>query len=222
MTANQRTFTREQARAFDRHAIEELGVPGIVLMENAGRSCVDVMRALGIDGPVLIVCGKGNNAGDGFVIARQLIVLGHAVSVVLAAPPHELAGDARQAFDMLVPCHAPIFDETGVNPAIVLDELDSLSQRPAWIVDALLGSGAVGDPRPPYDTFIDWMNAEEAKRLAVDLPSGLDCDSGVPGRPTVRADHTCTFVGPKAGFTNPAAAKFLGEVHVCNIGVPHA
>lgn len=215
-----RSFTREEARAFDRHTIEKLGVPGVVLMENAGRGCVDVMESVGVDGPVVVVCGKGNNAGDGFVIARHLIVRGHTVRVVLAARPHELAGDARGAFDMLVPCHPPIFDETGLNPALVLQELDALSHRPAWIVDALLGSGAVGAPRPPYDTFIDWMNAEDAKRLAVDLPSGLDCDTGEPARPTVRADHTCSFVGPKAGFANPAAAKYLGTVHVCDIGVP--
>ncbi|MEO1498205.1 MAG: NAD(P)H-hydrate epimerase [Planctomycetota bacterium] len=220
MAATPLTFTRAQVRDFDRHAIETLGFPGIVLMENAGRGCVDVMERIGVHGSVVVVCGKGNNAGDGFVIARQLIVRGHECRVVLAAPPSELRGDARLAFDLLVPCRPPIFDEAGINPALVLQELDALAQRPAWIVDALLGNGAQGAPRPPYDTFIDWMNAESAQRLAVDLPSGLDCDTGEPSRPILRADHTCTFVGPKAGFANPAAANFLGRVHVIDIGVP--
>lgn len=213
-------FTREQARAFDRHAIEALGYPGIVLMENAGRGCVDLMERVGIDGPVVVVCGKGNNGGDGFVVARHLSLRGHTVAVVLAAAPSELSGDARLAFEMLTPCGVPILDETGVNPALVLQELDQLASKPAWVVDALLGSGAAGAPRPPYDTFIDWMNGESGRRLAVDLPSGLDCDTGEPARPTLHATHTATFVVPKAGFANPAAAAVLGEVSVVGIGVP--
>ncbi|CAN0356212.1 unnamed protein product, partial [Ectocarpus sp. 4 AP-2014] len=85
---------------------------------------------------------------------------------------------------------------------------------------ALLGSGATGAPRPPYDTLIDWANAEHGQRLAVDLPSGLDCDTGEPFSPTIRADYTATFVAPKAGFSNPEAQEHLGEVQVLDIGVP--
>ncbi|TWT43384.1 NAD(P)H-hydrate epimerase [Botrimarina hoheduenensis] len=213
-------LNRQQARDFDRRAIEDLGFPGMLLMENAGRACVDVMERLGIEGQVIVVCGRGNNGGDGFVIARHLAVRGHAVRVVLGARPSELRGDARLAFDLLVPCHVPLHDETGVNPALVLQELDAMDDQVAWVVDALLGSGATGAPRPPFDTFIDWMNTAGGRRLAVDLPSGLDCDTGEPTRPTFRADHTCTFVAPKAGFTNPRAQEFLGHIHVVDIGVP--
>ncbi|QDT70745.1 Bifunctional NAD(P)H-hydrate repair enzyme Nnr [Planctomycetes bacterium MalM25] len=213
-------MTRDEARAFDRDAIERLGVPGVVLMENAGRGCVDLMERVGIEGPVVVVCGKGNNGGDGFVIARHLMARGHACRVVLGAPPSELAGDALWAFDVLTHCHLPILDVTGVNPALVIQELDAFAGGTAWLVDALLGTGATGDPRPPYDTLIDWINAEPGRRLAVDLPSGLDCDTGEPGSPTVRAHDTATFVAPKVGFSNPAAAEFLGDVTTIGLGVP--
>jgi NAD(P)H-hydrate epimerase len=90
----------------------------------------------------------------------------------------------------------------------------------AWIVDALLGTGAVGDPQPPFDVAIEQMNAAAAKKLAVDVPSGLDCDTGAPSRHTVIAHHTCTFVALKEGFLARGAAKYTGQVHICDIGVP--
>jgi NAD(P)H-hydrate epimerase len=92
----------------------------------------------------------------------------------------------------------------------------------AWIIDALLGTGAQGDPRPPLDTAIDWINARSAKTqaLAVDVPSGLDCDAGQPSSHTIRADHTCTFAAMKVGFLQPTAKPFTGTVHVCDIGLP--
>lgn len=213
-------MTREQSRAFDRHAIETLGYPGILLMENAGRGCVDALERVGIDGPIVVLCGKGNNAADGFVIARHLKLRGHDCRVALGAAPDTLRGDARLAFEMLTPCAVPILDLTGIHPSLMLEELDALAAGSRWLVDALLGTGTVGAPRPPFDSLIDWMNAESAARLAVDLPSGLDCDTGEPASPTVRADLTCTFVAEKTGFANPAAARVLGRVRVVDIGVP--
>lgn len=213
-------MTREQVRAFDRDAIERLGLPGVVLMENAGRGCVDVMERVGIAGPVVVVCGKGNNGGDGFVIARHLLVRGYECRVVMGTRPIELAGEALAMFETLTHCGLPIFDSTGVNPALTIQELDAFAGGSDWIVDALLGTGVTGDPRPPYDTLIDWMNGESGKRLAVDLPSGLDCNTGEPGSPTVRAYHTCTFVAQKTGFTNRQASEYLGTVHTLDIGVP--
>ena len=90
----------------------------------------------------------------------------------------------------------------------------------AWIVDALLGTGARGEPRPPLDRVIDALNAADAPKLAVDLPSGLDCDTGVPASHTIRAAHTCTFVAAKPGFFAPGAEQYTGEIHVLDIGVP--
>lgn len=223
-------FTREQCRALDRRAINDYGMSGLVLMENAGRGCVDVLERLGIDGPVIILCGKGNNAGDGFVIARHLEIRGHDCRVLLLAPPDTLTGDAATNFAILQKTKVQIMDLAGragigtgdshTVSAEVLKQLDAQAANAAWIVDALLGTGTRGEPRPPYDIAIDWMNTQPAWKLAVDLPSGLDCDTGQPAAHTVRADHTCTFAAMKIGFTQPAAKPFLGTVHVCDIGVP--
>ena len=216
-------LTREQSRAIDGHAIEHYGLTGLVLMENAGRGCVDVLECLGIDGAVVIVCGKGNNAGDGFVIARHLAIRGYECQVLLLLPPSELRGDAAANFAILRKVGVPIV-ELGAGDFVAQGppRLGGPTGDPAWIVDAVLGTGATGNPRPPFDAAIDWMNARAAttKLLAVDVPSGLDCDSGEPSSHTVRADHTCTFVAMKVGFTSAAARQFTGEVHVCDIGVP--
>jgi NAD(P)H-hydrate epimerase len=201
----------------DRRATEDYGMLGLVLMENAGRGCVDVLWELGCRGPAAVVCGKGNNAGDGFVIARHLDLRGVAVRVVLLCSPDELRGDAAANFMILAKCGVSICD---LSAAAGAAELDAQLAGCEWIVDALLGTGTTGAPRSPLDAAIRRMNAATAKRLAVDLPSGLDCDTGVSAEPTIRADHTCTFVAEKMGFANPAAAGFLGQVHVVDIGAP--
>jgi NAD(P)H-hydrate epimerase len=136
---------------------------------------------------------------------------------VLLGSPGELRGDAAANFAILSRCGVPLVDITASCNAA---ELDAELAGAEWIVDALLGTGATGPPRSPLDLAIRRMNAAAAKRLAVDLPSGLDCDTGEPAEPTFRADHTCTFVAPKVGFANPAAATFLGQVHVLDIGAP--
>lgn len=205
-------LTREECRAIDRRAMEEYGFSGLVLMENAGRGCVDVLERLGIDGPVVILCGRGNNAGDGFVIGRHLAIRGHTCRVLLLGDPHQLQGDAATNFVILRKTGVPV------------DQFDAshTAGDAAWLVDAMLGTGARGQPRPPFDTAIDWMNARAAntQALAVDVPSGLDCDTGRPAAHTVRADHTCTFAAMKIGFTQPAAKPFTGTIHVCDIGLP--
>jgi NAD(P)H-hydrate epimerase len=209
-------LNRSLVREVDRRAIEDYGMSGLVLMENAGRGCTDTLCSLGIAGPVVICAGKGNNAGDGFVIARHLDLRGHDVRVVLLGRPEELQGDAATNFRILQRCDVPI---------CVLAEFDAPQLQAAlaaadWIVDALLGTGARGEPRPPLDRVLDLLNAHPARKLAVDLPSGLDCDTGQPARHTFRADHTCTFVAAKPGFAAPAAQDFVGRVHVLDIGVP--
>jgi NAD(P)H-hydrate epimerase len=204
-------LSREQVRRIDRKAVEEYGMSGLVLMENAGRGCADKLCELGIKGKVVIVCGKGNNGGDGFVIARHLDARGYDVRVVLTAEPDELRGDAAANYGVLKRSGCSMADLARLN-----DELTGAD----WIVDALLGTGAVGNPRTPITSVIENLNASSARKLAVDLPSGLDCDTGIPGTPTFRADHTCTFVAPKVGFANPAAKEYLGTVSVHDIGVP--
>src|SRR5690606_26468344 len=96
----------------------------------------------------------------------------------------------------------------------VAAELPGVLAHAAWIVDALLGTGAVGDPRPPYDSVLEIANRQTARKLAVDWPSGLDCDTGAAGSTTFRADHTCTFVAQKPGIRDPQARGYLGQVHI--------
>jgi NAD(P)H-hydrate epimerase len=210
-------LSREASRMVDQVAIEQYGMTGLVLMENAGRGCVDTLCDLGISGPVVICCGKGNNAGDGFVMARHLDIRGHVVKVLLWCDPLELTGDARANFEILKMTDVPI---------VVLDQqfdarrLAEQLVGADWFVDALLGTGAKGDPRPPLDQVIPVLNQAPAKRLAIDLPSGLDCDSGEPSVTTFQADHTCTFVAPKVGFQYTSAQLYVGTIHVIGIGVP--
>jgi NAD(P)H-hydrate epimerase len=234
-------LTRDQSRAVDRIAIDEFGMSSLVLMENAGHGCVDVLERLGIGGPIVILCGKGNNAGDGFVIARHLAIRNHQCRVILLCAPSELSGDAAINFAILAHCNVPIIDlsrrevapvaPTGVAQRQAASDaagphLQSLltqnAANAAWLVDAMLGTGARGQPRPPFDAAIDWINSRPAnvRTLAVDIPSGLDCDTGEPSAHTVRADHTCTFAAMKLGFTKPAAAPYTGAIHVCDIGLP--
>jgi NAD(P)H-hydrate epimerase len=189
----------------------------IVLMENAGRGTVDTLLQLGVTGDVVVCCGKGNNAGDGFVIARHLDIRRVPVRVFLIADPEELSGDALANYRILTPSDVPIH-VCGDQPR--REQFDEVTRGAAWLVDALLGTGAKGEPRPPMDTIIGWMNEHPAKRLAVDVPSGLDCDSGQPASSTIRADHTCTFVASKPGFEHPHARPYVGTVHVQDIGVP--
>jgi NAD(P)H-hydrate epimerase len=208
-------LSRAQVRDLDRRAIEEFGVPGVVLMENAGRGTAELLLNLGIHGRVLICCGKGNNGGDGFVIARHLANRGVNIQVLLCAPREELTGDALINFTIL---------ERGQYPLRILPlSLDSLHQelaRSEWVVDALFGTGLSGPVRPPYDRIIEGINSRPNHVLAVDIPSGLDCDSGQPLGPTIRAEHTATFVAPKRGFANPEATDYIGLVHVVDIGMP--
>jgi NAD(P)H-hydrate epimerase len=212
-----RPLSRAEVREVDRRAIEEYGMSGLVLMENAGRGCVDALRQLGCQGPAVVVCGKGNNAGDGFVIARHLDLLDIPVKVVLLGPSRELRGDAAANYCILSRSQFEILEfSQRFEPELFQKALAGAE----WIVDALLGTGATGPPRPPLDAAIRLMNASPAKRLAVDLPSGLDCDTGAAADPTFQADHTCTFVAEKIGFFNPRARRWLGQIHVVDIGVP--
>jgi NAD(P)H-hydrate epimerase len=211
-------LTRDEVRAIDRRAIEEFGVPGVVLMENAGRGTAELLRALGVKGPVLICCGKGNNGGDGFVIARHLDIQQVATTVLLFARPEELTGDAATNYRIIARAGLPI--EVHAGPELDPEAVRRRLANADWVVDALFGTGLSGPVKPPFDQIITAINASGARVLAVDIPSGLDCDTGKPLGPTVRAEHTATFVAHKKGFANAEAAEWLGQVHVVGIGAP--
>jgi NAD(P)H-hydrate epimerase len=213
-------ISREQARRIDRIAIEKYGLTGLVLMENAGRGVVDAL--LEVDPSVCrvaILCGKGNNAGDGFVIARHLAIRGVEAVTLLVCPPADLAGDARVNLDVLMRCHANVVDLSTAATIELPGLLTHHAAGAAWLVDALLGTGATGAPREPLAAAISWMNAQAVRRLAVDVPSGLDCDTGQTPGVAVRADVTCTFVASKLGFAAKSATSFLGgDVRIVSIG----
>jgi NAD(P)H-hydrate epimerase len=209
-----RTIDREQARAIDRRAAEAYGMSSLVLMENAGRGATDILCGLGIAGRVVICCGAGNNGGDGFVIARHLELRGFGVLVVACADVGKLRGDAAANFEILRRAGIPW------QPLTDVAKLAEHLAGAAWIVDALLGTGSQGEPRPPLAAVIDQLNASGLPILAVDVPSGLDCDTGHAAAHTIRAAHTCTFVAAKPGFIVPGAQRYTGHVHVVDIGVP--
>lgn len=208
-----RVLSRSQVRRVDTVAIQRWGVSGLVLMENAGRGVVDHLVDLGVAGRILVVCAKGNNGGDGFVIARHLHLRGYRVQVLLCCHPDALIGDAAANFSLLRRTSVAIHLAEGEDLTEAFEGVD-------WIVDALLGTGSVGAPREPLASVIATMNAAPARRYAVDLPSGLDCDTGQTQGLAVRADFTGTFVAEKTGFKQESALPWLGQVQVLDIGLP--
>jgi NAD(P)H-hydrate epimerase len=214
MSKSPSSLTRAQVSELDRRAIEEFCVPGIVLMENAGRSAAEVLLDLGTSGPAHIVCGKGNNGGDGFVIARHLDLHDIPVVIHLCADPHDLTGDAGTNYQIAVRSRLPI------RKFAAIETLASHLATADWIVDALFGTGLTGPVKAPYDEIIQCMNRSGVRILAVDLPSGMDADSGESLGSTVRASHTVTMAAVKKGFSAPGASNWTGKVHVVGIGAP--
>lgn len=209
-------LTRDEVRDVDRRAIEEFGMPGVVLMENAGRGCAELIDA----GPVVICCGRGNNGGDGFVIARHLDNRGLQVEIMMVCRPDELHGDAKINCDIAVKSALNI--SVAPMPTDWL-KLEGRLRRAGWIVDALLGTGFSGELREPYRTAIRTMNhsaGSTTRILAIDVPSGLDVETGQPAADCIQAAVTATFVALKPGFFTPCAKPFLGRIEVVDIGVP--
>jgi len=215
-------MSRDEVRAVDRWAIDEVGAPGVALMENAGRSCADLVREKlrGLGHPeVCIFCGTGNNGGDGYVIARHLLNVGFKVTVVICGRREKIAGDARINLDILERLGHTIDD---LDPASheVQTRVEILAGRADMIVDALFGTGLQGSLRADYQALVEAINAREVPILAVDIPSGLDCDTGLPLGAAIRAACTVTFVAVKRGFAAASGANaYTGEIYVASIGV---
>jgi len=217
-----RVMSREEVRQVDAWAIQEIGVPGVLLMENAGRSCAELamQKLAGVADPnVCIFCGVGNNGGDGYVIARHLLNAGIPTRVVLCGAPSKVQGDARINLAVLerlghhVECMDPGGEEAG-------GRVQALGREATLIVDALFGTGLRGELRREYRAIVEALNALGRPILAVDIPSGLDCDTGTPLGAAIRAAWTVTFVAMKKGFlASPAASRYTGEVYVADIGV---
>ncbi len=209
-------LSREEARALEDRAIHEFEIPSIILMENAGRNAADYLLSHHPRGEIVICCGKGNNGGDGFVIARHLDDHGIPTHIILFANPAELSGDAKINYDIIVNSSLPMTIAKEGNQDSVVQRINSAS----WIVDALFGTGLNSRVKPPYDNIIRLINEARKIVLSVDIPSGLDCDTGEPLGEAIKAAYTVTFVGYKKGFNNPKAREYLGEIHIADIGIP--
>ena len=210
-----RCVTAAEMREMDRLTIEERGVAGLTLMERAGAEASRVAEEM--LGPaharVAVLCGRGNNGGDGFVIARLLAAAGHAVRVLLAAPKEEIAGDAALALERMTAAGPDAVPVGEVDLATVLAESE-------LVVDALLGTGTSGEIREPYRGLIEAINATARSVLAVDMPSGLHSDTGAPLGCAVLADVTVTFGLPKIGLLQYPGVTHAGRVVVGDIGIP--
>jgi len=216
--------TRDEIRAFDRTATEDLGIPGIVLMENAGRQIAEIVREdVGLEPTphVVILAGRGNNGGDGFVVARHLSIYGVAAKVLLIGRRDEVTGDAHTNLTILEAMDADIEVLEGPDEEVVARCRQVLKVADV-IVDGLLGTGTQGEIRPPLAGIIEAVvaNRDHADVFAIDIPSGLDCDTGRPLGPTVRAKATITMAAVKKGFAAEGAEAYTGRVILADIGVP--
>jgi NAD(P)H-hydrate epimerase len=216
-------FTASEMRSLDRRAVAELNLPGATLMEKAGRGAADVLLELlpALGAPrrgarVAIVCGKGGNGGDGFVVARRLRRRGVEPTVLLAAPAHEVTGDAGAKLVAL--------RRAGGRPIVVEDVAHAAARLSDAhvVVDALLGTGSRGAPTGLTAALIERINASGRPVVALDIPSGLPADGGAPVGVAVRAAATLTFAGLKYGLVMPPGLDFAGRVTVVPIGIPDA
>ena len=208
-------LSRSQVREVDRLAIGQYHIPGIVLMENAALAVADVaceMLDNNCIGQVLILVGGGNNGGDGLAAARHLHNRGAEVNLMLMGDPGRFTGDALINWQIV---RAMGLVARPVDPIV-------LARTPAMlIIDAIFGTGLTRPPRDPFGAIVHALEQVRAPVLSVDLPSGLDADSGLPlGANGITATRTVTFVAEKTGFANPAAARYLGHVTVADIGAP--
>lgn len=234
--------TAEEMRRIDRHAIETIGIPAMVLMENAGREIAAEVLALIADKhggaavntkaeggcagssarPAalrrerwLVLAGKGNNGGDGFVAARHLAEAGVTADVALAEPAAALAGEAARQREIAMRFGVRCFEAADAEAVRAIDW-----RAYSGVIDALLGTGASGAPREPYAALIRAANASGLPIVAADIPSGLDADTGAAYDPCIRATRTVALALAKRGLVQHPGAELAGRVAVRPIGIP--
>jgi NAD(P)H-hydrate epimerase len=254
-------LTRAQMRAFDKYAIETCHVPGIVLMENAGRGAADVISAMiearrgdrskaapvkppadlsdleqrrfpvrhvkgpgqpatyPLDARVVVVCGAGNNGGDGFVVARHLLARGAEVEVFLAGSTERVTGESRINHDAYIDLGGTLHE---LPQGTAIEPLEAALGRADFAVDALFGTGLDRPIHGHLAEVIAAVNRAAARVVALDIPSGLDADSGAPLGIAVQADDTVTFGHLKVGLLTPEGARLAGNIHVVDLGVPES
>jgi NAD(P)H-hydrate epimerase len=217
-------MSRDEVRAFDAWAINTLGIPGVVLMENAGRSCAEFIKKelAGVTNPkVCIFCGTGNNGGDGYVIARHLLNSDFEVVVVLCGDRDKVKGDAKINLDVLEGLGRSI-EQLNLDDGDIPGRVKTFAGGADMLVDGLFGTGLSGQLSDEYKQLLESINSQHRPILAVDIPSGLDCDTGEPLGAAIRASYTVTFVAVKKGFSSAKASAYTGEIFVASIGIEPA
>lgn len=208
-------FTADGVRALDRFLIEDCGVDGYGLMQMAARAAFrQVLRHWPSAGHIVVLCGAGNNGGDGYLVALNALRHGLTVSCLAVADPDKLKGDARKAWRDAGEAGVTIRPWSGLTDA----DRAGLGGDGVVLVDAMLGTGARGKPRAPFDEVIAWVNLSGSRVLAVDVPSGLDATTGAAEGDAVCADVTVTFIGRKPGLVTGKGPHFAGEVAYESLG----
>lgn len=219
-------LTAEAMREADRFTIEEYGLPGFTLMESAGRGCADAIRSNygPVDGaPIVILCGKGNNGGDGLVVARRLYAAGARVHVVLTTDAEELRADSAHNLDLLTQLQANgTSDRLTVTTLDTLEDLTETANRlaPHLYVDALLGTGLTTELREPIRSLVEWLNRRTAPIVAIDVPTGVHSDTGAVLGTAVVANRTVSMGAQKVGLVVGEGPQHAGGVDVVDIGIP--
>lgn len=210
-------LTAQEMRAIDRLTIEEIGIPSMVLMENAGKAVAEAVQEelKNQKGTrVLVVCGKGNNGGDGMVAARHLLSRGISVDIAIVGEKEDLRGDAKLQLSIL--------EKMGVSPFFISKKSDLNQLSPGdLIIDALLGTGTSGEVQGILASVIEWINAQSSAVVSVDIPSGIHTDTGACLGACVRATSTVTLAEWKRGLVLFPGRNCAGKVQVADIGIPH-
>ncbi|MET0594518.1 MAG: NAD(P)H-hydrate dehydratase, partial [Polyangiaceae bacterium] len=242
-------LSRVQMRAYDQFAVESCHVPGVVLMENAGRGAADIVERILVEskagaaiggagsssvpgasasfasraslaksaGKAVVVCGAGNNGGDGFVVARHLLSRGFDVICFLTAPAEKVTGDARINHDAYIDLGGSC---TELHPGGDLAAFEGEVARSRVTIDALFGTGLARPIDGHLAEVVNIVNRAGARRVSLDIPSGLDADTGMPLGVAVHAHDTITFGALKLGLLTPDGARLAGQVHLVDLGVP--
>ncbi|SFR52552.1 NAD(P)H-hydrate epimerase [Marinobacter daqiaonensis] len=209
-------FTAGGVQALDRYLIDEVGVDGYVLMQKAARAA---FRQLARHWPeakqVLVLCASGNNGGDGYLVALNALRHGHRVDCVAVKDPGKLSGDARKAWQDAVDAGVQVRQWEDLSDS----QKDDLFSGEGVIVDAMLGTGVRGKPRPPVDELVRRINRSAMPVLAVDVPSGLDAATGAAEGEAVQARVTATFIGQKIGLLTGQGPQYAGRVEFDTLGV---
>lgn len=215
-----RVLSVEQIRQVDRRAVEAYAMHPLVLMENAALACTDWLRRRW-DQPqtTTILCGRGNNGGDGLAIARHLTNCGWPITVLQLGPIDQLSADAQANYRILTA-------GAGMPICVLESPLDPRAREQIAasqvIIDALLGTGARGAPRPPLDDWLQAANDAPGFRVAIDIPTGVDAETGHTAGVYFHAGATLSFVARKPAMALDAAAARFGELAILPIGIPAA